>query len=261
MDAVYVDHGREVVPTEYACGPWDPALQHGGAPAALLARAVEREIGGRDGQVVRLSVELMRPIPLAALAVSARTVRAGKKLRLVEAVLSVADVDVARAMAVWLRTTHLDLPAPAAETPTPVPPGPEAGHSPPPEVATSSGFFSGFETRVVAGDFRVAGPGLAWFRIRRPIVAGEEPTPLMRMAAVADFANGISSALDLDDWSFVNADLTVWCYRYASGGWIALDSQTALADTGIGCSHSSVFDTAGPIGWSAQSLLLDRRVT
>jgi Thioesterase-like superfamily len=83
----------------------------------------------------------------------------------------------------------------------------------------------------------------------------------MRMAAVADFANGISSVLDFDEWSFVNADLTVWCYRYPSGEWIALDSQTSIADTGVGCSHSTVFDTAGPIGWSAQSLLLDRRPT
>src|SRR5205823_13968119 len=83
MDAVYVDQGREVVPTEHARGPWDPNLQHGSAPAALLARAVEREIGDLDGQVVRLSVELMRPVPLAALTVKARTVRAGKKLRLV----------------------------------------------------------------------------------------------------------------------------------------------------------------------------------
>jgi hypothetical protein len=260
MDAVYVDRGREVMPTEYASGPWDPGLQHGGAPAALLARAVEGEIGDRAGQFVRLSVEFMRPIPLSSLVVEARTVRAGKKLRIVEAALSVGDVDVARAIGVWLRTTHLDLPRPVAETLRSCPQGPEAGQSPPTEIAAASGFFSGIETRVVAGDFRVPGPATAWFRIRRPIVAGEEPTPLMRLAAVADFANGLSSVLDLNDWSFVNADLTAWCYRYASGEWIALDSETAIADTGIGCSHSSVFDTAGPIGWSALSLLLDRRV-
>ena len=124
----------------------------------------------------------------------------------------------------------------------------------------STGFFSGIDTRVVAGGFQLLGPAVAWFRVRRPIVAGEEPTPLMRMAVVADFANGLSSVLDLNDWSFVNADLTVWCHRYPSGEWIALDSQTAIAATGIGCSHSSVFDTSGPIGWSAQSLLLDRRI-
>src|SRR5205807_4370182 len=227
MDAVYVDRGREVVPTEHARGPWDPNLQHGSAPAALLARAVEREIGDLDGQVVRLSVELMRPVPLAALTVKARTVRAGKKLRLIEAVLSVGDVDVAQATAVWLRTTHLDLPASTSETLRLRPPGPEAGQSPPPGATVSTGFFSGIDTRVVAGGFQLLGPAVAWFRVRRPIVAGEEPTPLMRMAAVADFANGLSSVLDLNDWSFVNADLTVWCHRYPSGEWIALDSQTA----------------------------------
>src|SRR3989442_15541322 len=110
MDAVYLDHGREVVPTEHARGPWDPNLQHGSAPAALLARAVEREIGDLDGQVVRLSVELMRPVPLAALTVKARTVRAGKKLRLVEAALSVGGVAVAQTTAVGVSNPHLHLP-------------------------------------------------------------------------------------------------------------------------------------------------------
>src|SRR3989442_2583305 len=111
MDAVYLDHGREVVPTEHARGPWDPNLQHGSAPAALLARAVEREIGDLDGQVVRLSVELMRPVPLAALTVKARTVRAGNKLRLVEAVLSVRDLRVAQTTTLLRRTQHSHLPA------------------------------------------------------------------------------------------------------------------------------------------------------
>src|SRR5207245_3588445 len=167
MDAVYVDHGREVVPTEHARGPWDPNSQHRSAPAALLARAVEREIGDLDGQVVRLSVELMRPAPLAALTVKARTVRAGKKLRLVEAVLSVGDVDVAQATAVWLRTTHLDLPASTSETLRPPPPGPEAGQSPPPGATVSTGFFRGSDTPVVARCCQLLCPACAESHTRR----------------------------------------------------------------------------------------------
>ncbi|MGH9211303.1 MAG: hypothetical protein ACRD2C_11560 [Acidimicrobiales bacterium] len=98
-------------------------------------------------------------------------------------------------------------------------------------------------------------------RAGRPVVAGERPTPLVRVVAVADLANGISSMVDLDRWTYVNADLTVWCHRQATGEWVGLESHTAVVDTGVGCSHSAVFDTHQPLGWSAQSLLIDTRPT
>jgi hypothetical protein len=81
----------------------------------------------------------------------------------------------------------------------------------------------------------------------------------MRVVAVADFANGVSSVLDMARWSYLNADLTVWCYRQPAGEWIALDSQMALSGHGVGCSHSSLFDAEGRLGWAAQSLLVDAR--
>jgi hypothetical protein len=42
-EAIYLPAGQSrFLPTELARGPWDPGAQHGGAPAALIARAVER---------------------------------------------------------------------------------------------------------------------------------------------------------------------------------------------------------------------------
>lgn len=38
-----------------------------------------------------------------------------------------------------------------------------------------------------------------------------------------------------------------------------LESRTVLADSGIGCTHSSLFDTSGHLGWSAQSLIVEAR--
>jgi hypothetical protein len=64
VDAVYVDQGDVVMPTKFAAGTWDPRFQHGGAPAALLARAFERNGGLADSHIARLGVELMRPVPL-----------------------------------------------------------------------------------------------------------------------------------------------------------------------------------------------------
>ena len=59
-----------------------------------------------------------------------------------------------------------------------------------------------------------------WFRLRVPIVAGEENSPLMRVAAAADFGNGVSSVVDWNSgWMFINPDLTITsaATRRASG--------------------------------------------
>lgn len=40
-DPLYIHEGGRFVPTEHTRGPWHPDHQHGGAPAALLARSVQ----------------------------------------------------------------------------------------------------------------------------------------------------------------------------------------------------------------------------
>jgi hypothetical protein len=77
--------GDGFVPTALARGPWDPNAQHGGAPSAILARAIERHDPEPPMQVARLTIELLRPVPLGPLSVRTRTVRPGKRVQLVEA--------------------------------------------------------------------------------------------------------------------------------------------------------------------------------
>src|SRR5918992_2015161 len=111
--------------TDLTRGPWDPGLQHAGPPAALLGRAVERH-GDRAGlQVARVTFEIVRPLPIAELAVATRTLRGGRSIELVKATLSAGEVEVMRATALRVRTADLDLPA--GLVPGPRLPGPEAG--------------------------------------------------------------------------------------------------------------------------------------
>ena len=63
-DALFERDGTRFVPTELCRGPWSPDAQHGGPPAALMARAAEGFEGGEEMQVARLTVELLRPVPL-----------------------------------------------------------------------------------------------------------------------------------------------------------------------------------------------------
>jgi Thioesterase-like superfamily len=101
--AFYVPDGGRFRSTEWTRGPWDPGQQHAGPPTALLGRAIERLDGSEEFTVARLSMELLRSVPLAVLTVEARVVRAGRRVQLAEATLSDDDGAIALARAWRIR--------------------------------------------------------------------------------------------------------------------------------------------------------------
>ena len=55
-DSIFIPAGDgRYEPTEHARGPWDPRALHGGAPAALIARAFERMEPGEREAAVRVA--------------------------------------------------------------------------------------------------------------------------------------------------------------------------------------------------------------
>lgn len=258
-DSVFYEEGGRLVPTAIARGPWDPNAQHGGAPAALLARAVERFEPGPASYVARLTIELLRPVPIAPLEVRTGMLRPGKRVQLVEASLLAGGREVARATGLRLREKPLELPADARVVESSLP-GPETGEPVPFDVPVSGGLHFALAMDVVAtrGGIRVPGPSTLWFRLAVPIVAGEEPSPLMRVAAAADFGNGISAVVDwTGGWMFINPDLTVYLNRHPVGEWVALDAITYAEPSGVGIAEVALSDVKGRIGRSVQSILID----
>src|SRR3954447_14521424 len=128
VDPLFRVDGEEIVPTELSRGPWDPNALHGGPTAALLARALERHDPGSASFVARLTVELLRPVPLAPLRVVARTGRAGRNVQALEGALFARDREVARATALPLRTPRLSS---RNMTPPVAPPVPPQADAPP----------------------------------------------------------------------------------------------------------------------------------
>ena len=111
----------------------------------------------------------------------------------------------------------------------------------------------------MSGAFHGGGPATAWFRLRIPILDGEEPSALQRLAAAADFGNGISSPLSWGEYLFINPDLTLYLDREPMGEWIGLAASTTIAAGGIGVSESVLYDERGRIGRATQALLIARR--
>jgi hypothetical protein len=250
--------GERFVATELARGPWDPNAQHGGAPSALVARAIERHEPGPAGHVARLTIELLRPVPLGAIEVRTRTVRPGKKVQLVEASVIAADTEVVRAVGLRIREKPLDLPDTGKE-PDRLESGPEVMQRFAFERTGPIGFGSAMEFATVAGNIEEIGRATVWFRLKVPVVAGEESSPLMRVAAAADFGNGVSSVVDWNSgWLFINPDLTIYLSRYPVSEWVAIDAETHASDRGVGFADAALYDERGRIGRSVQSLLFDQ---
>ena len=257
-DAFYLpDGGGRFVATELTKGPWSPAAQHAGPPAALLGRAVERLGDRSDLHTARVTFEIARPVPLGTVEVAARRLRGGRSVELVEAILRAAGTEVMRATALRIRTTELPLPGGLAQGPRL--PGPERGRQVPFfPTGQEVGYHTAMEVRFVSGSFLEPGPATAWMRMRHPLVPGEPPSPLVRVLAAADSGNGVSGALDYRRWLFVNADLTVYLARPPAGEWVALESATTVA-AGVGVADTVLHDEQGPVGRGLQALLVDRR--
>ena len=106
------------------------------------------------------------------------------------------------------------------------------------------------------------GPALAWMRLTTPLFPGVDPSPLVRVAAAADFGNGISRILPFGRYLFLNPDLTIHLYRLPVDEWVCLDAVTRLDATGdggsVGLAESTLYDRRGRIGRSLQSLLVEK---
>jgi hypothetical protein len=102
-------------------------------------------------------------------------------------------------------------------------------------------------------------PGESWIRPLVDLVKGETMTPLQRLFAVADDANGIGNKLDITKWTFLNTDLAVHVHRIPEGEWTGIRAQTSYGPDGIGTTLGTLFDERGAVGSIQQSVLVRRR--
>lgn len=262
--SLYTREGGRIVPTELARGPWSDDAQHGGPVAALLAGAAEAHQPVDGMAMVRVTVELLRPVPLRPHRLRVAIAQRGRSLQRVSVSLSdAASGDLlATALCLRMRRRPTDVPAQDAE---PAPPLPEsaAPASSLPGFAQGADRLSlvthGLEMRFVDGAFDRPGPATAWFRLRHPVIDGEPILPMQRVLVAADCANGISGVDDFSRLLYVNADLHVAVSRLPAGEWVCMASRSHIDAGGTGVSSSRLWDADGPIGTAAQTLLVARR--
>lgn len=260
--------GDRYAATDLSRGPWDARALHGGPVAALVAGALETALADtrREGDSsfvpVRFALELERPIGLDPLTVRAEVTRPGRSVRTADA--TVHDEEgrrLARATLAAIRRRDEPLDLANAVLPTDPPPD-RAG---PPDTAgwdTYPGLAfhrDAVEHSFARGSLLEVGPSLDWIRLKVPVVDGEEPSPLQRTVAAADFGNGVSAAVSHTSHTFINPDLVVALHRVPAGELIGLDASTRVEPTGVGLAESVLWDEQGRVGIASQTLVVDAR--
>ncbi|WP_299563232.1 thioesterase family protein [uncultured Mycolicibacterium sp.] len=253
--------GERLRCTDLVRSTWTADIQHGAPPSALLVRALERCEPRADARLSRVLVDLLGPVPVAEpLWLRARRERAGRRIELVSAELLAPGPDgaprpVARASGWRLQT--LDT---AALVHAPDPP-----LRPPAEGCDldlgkhwDRNYLHSVEWRWLTRPLN-DGAGESWLRPFVDVVKGEPLTPLQRLFAVADCANGIGTRLDTRDWTFLNTDLVVHLHRVPAGEWIGVRAETAYGPDGIGATLGTLYDETGPCAAIQQSVLVRPR--
>lgn len=236
---------------------WDPAIQHGSPPLALLTKAIEELMAGSGLRVGRLTLDILGAIPVAPVRVRAWVDRPGARISLAVAEMAAARPDgswraVARVSA-WLLATS-DTADVATDRYPPLVEG---------EAADTAHDWEGAPGYLESVTWRRqraldGGASVVWMSPLTPIVDDEETTPVQRLAQVVDSANGAGAALDPTRFVFMNTDTAVHLHRVPVGSDFALRARGSIGPDGVGVTTAEIFDRQGFIGTSAQTLLVLR---
>ncbi len=214
-EAFFIRVGDTFQPTPATAGPWDPGLQHGGPPAALLASVLEATDPRPGTRLAHFALEFLSPVALAPMRVTTEVVRAGKKIELLAATAEIGGRAVLRASA-WRLAVEAGR-SPEIHLDEPPPPLPEAAETRLFRDTPSFGYGVALEWRFTDGGFHLLGPATVWTRLKVAIVAGEPVGALSRALAMVDSANGVSAELAPGKFLFVPVNLTVSLARAPRG--------------------------------------------
>jgi len=255
-EAFFSRNGDRYVGNTPARGPWDPGACHAGPVAGVLAGELEALVP--DLQLVRLTVEVPRPVPMAGFHVEASIVRQSRSLAATTAAL-LDDDGRTCAVASGLHVVPGDL----GDVPTTAVTAPRLADAVDGPFFLAGrldgplGFGSAVAMRYPPGETIEPGPTTAWMWAP-PIVDGVPSSPFQRICPLADCGNALGRNADPPGFTFANADLTVYLVRPPDGEWFASRSVGHWERSGIGLSDADLFDEAGYVGRALQTIVLRR---
>lgn len=262
---LYARDGEFFLPTDASGSPWHPSVLHGGSATGLLGFAIEALVPA-GYFVTRISMDLMRPVPKAPLAVRAGIARDGSRLKIIEVEVTHNGKPVCRASASLAKTQTITLPAYA-----PVPHAPPSQPDALPQFsiqdmldAKGLAIPRGLHSRVQVRSekpWEERGRNMSWLRLPVDVVEGVALTPFARVCLVSDLGNGVAQLNLGNAAGMINSDVTLALYRVPQGEWIGFASEAQVQQTGVGVVYSTLYDVSGSVGHVLQSVMVNGEFT
>jgi len=239
-------------PTSHASGAWHADEQHFSPLGGLIVHAIDRHLATKpnDGlALARISFDILGRLALDECEIRVETIRPGRTIELIEAVVLIADRPVVRARAWRLSSSDTTSVAGGAD-----------GKLTPPEALTPwpmasvwpGGYIASLDVRPLAPP--QPGRTTAWISTPLSLVAGQSTSALASYIALVDTANGIAVRQPPTAWMFPNVDLTIHLHRQPEGRWTGLDTTVTFGPTGQGITSTVLHDETGPVGHAQQIL-------
>lgn len=246
------------VATRHTASPWNREHQHAGPPCALLVRAIERlSIPTPRPLTNQISVDILAPIPLGAIAVTAEVVREGHFASLVEAELTHAGYSdpIMRVSAWRTRRTTLADASPEGDVPTVPDKGPKAK----PPAAWSKGFGQAMRWRSEVGTVGDRSRATVWARPRVGLVDAEPVAGIPLLALMGAATSTLSPLTDPEQSVIVSTDLSLHAVREPVGEAMWITTESFLDREGVGVATATIGDKQGSLAVANQSLFLVER--
>lgn len=261
-------------PTRWAGSPWSSSMQHGGPIIGLFAREAEGAAAGIGMQVVRLTVDLFKAVPMVPLSAKTRFTREGRRVAGLETMLRTADGGdpVSRATALLLRPAPHDGPSWATDASPPPLPDQAAGADRPAGGDVPIELPPGFHEKVEIRPGIDGGGPYVWMTTPLDLVDGESISAFQRASALTDMTLGSQMRMAIrrreaatageprptTGGLMINTDTTVYWERPFVGAHLGLRPQFLSERDGIGAAEAILFDAEGRVGRATQAALLQR---
>ena len=223
--------------------------------AGLLGAEIERLHGSADFIPARLTVDMYRLPDLSPVEVVTKVVRAGNRIRVIDAEFISGGVSAGRATCQLLKRTE----NPPGKVWKPAPWAVPAPADIAPPTDGRAGMGGMWATRRIDGDFGTVGQKRIWMSEVRELVGGRALTPFVRVAVSADFASPFANAGDAG-LEFINSDVTLYLHREPATEWIGYEVVNHGATDGVAIGECFLYDEAGPIGSASCAALAQRRM-
>jgi hypothetical protein len=262
MESVFSRTKSGYEASDAGCSGWYPDVLHGGAVAAFIAHFCAAYPTQQSMRLVRITVNLFKPVIRNNLEVVVEPIRDSKYLQVLEAKLLRKGGLVATASVLKIRErASQDLTEHDSDETLEFPEPINAFKFANPSARDIRNFAShAVELNRVSGmPFVENGPGSLWVRPKLQLIENEPLLPGLNAIIAADFGNAISSVFPIHSHVYINPDLGVELYRLPQGEWVGIKSVTHNTNEGIGLVQTKLYDRKGLVGSAHQSLVIDSR--